>query len=208
MIAHFKIRIFFTCLLFIGSCRQQQQKPSGISRNINGSYFAFELIDLRIDSLGSLEFYMKNKLPSEKWYYRVGIIIKDSLITLEKTPVSVDSTGQISYSASDGGFLSYTGKIEQCKNYYIAETKLTDCDYTGISPWQEPPKIVQDEKGKNTITKESFIKPDMSSYDTFVFKDGRTIYLAKGTIKKDLILRLENNQLWVNNERFYSIKSK
>jgi len=196
----------FTCLLLIGSCKQQPAKPSQFFSSLNGSYFAFELIDLRIDSLGSIDFYTKEKWPVEKWYYKVGVTIKDSLITIEKSPVVIDSTGQLGYSASDGGFLYYAGKLVKCGNNYIANIRLFDCDYIGISPWQAPPKIVYDENGKNTITKESFIKPDMLNYDTFVFKVGDTLFLAKGTLKKDFILRFENNELWVNNERFYRIK--
>jgi len=70
--------------------------------------------------------------------------------------------GLISF-ASDGGFLSYSGKLVKFGDYYIANTKLYDCDYIGLSPWQEPPKIVNDENGRNTNTKESFIPPDVTA---------------------------------------------
>ena len=104
-----------------------------------------------------------------------------------------------------GDFFVHSGKLVKFGDYYIADTKLYDCDYIGLSPWQEPPKIVNDENGRNTNTKESFIPPDMSNYDTFVFKDGRTFFLMKGTISKNYILRFDNKELWINNERFYRI---
>lgn len=193
----------FSCLFLIVCCKQQEQKPLGFPQDLNGKYFAFELNNLRIDTLGNVDFYEKENFPREKWFYKVVVTIKDSLITIKKSPVFFDSKGQIGYSASDGGFLSYSGKLIKYGDYYIANTKLYDCDYIGISPWQEPPKIVKDENGKNINTKESFIPADMSNYDTFVFKDGRTFYLMKGTISKDYILRVDNKELWINNERFY-----
>jgi len=151
---------------------------------------------------------MRGKFPDEKWFYNVAVRINDTLITIEKSPVFFDNKGQISYSASDGGFLSYSGKLVKCGDYYIANTKLFECDYTGLSPWQKPPKIVKDENGRNTITKESFKRPDMSNYDTFVSKDGRTLFLLKGTTRKDFILRYKNRELWINNDRFYRIMQK
>jgi hypothetical protein len=197
----------FSCLFLIVCCKQQVQKSHDFPRDLNGKYYAFELNALSIDTLGNIDYYGKEGFPKEKWFYKVSVTILDSLISIEKSPIFFDSKGQINYSASDGGFLNYSGKLLKFGDYYIANTKLYDCDYIGLSPWQEPPKIVTDEiGGGNTNTKESFKRPDMSNYDTFVFKDGRTFFLLKGTIRKDFILRYENKELWINNERFYTTK--
>lgn len=207
-VANMKYSLFLLSLFLIGSCKQHEQQTPSFPKELNGNYFAFELNGLRIDTLGNVEFYMKEKFPKQKWFYKVAVKIKDSLITIEKSTVFFDKNGRIGYSVSDGGFLSYSGKLVKYRDNYIANTKLFDCDYIGFSLWQEPPKIMKDENGKNVNTKESFERPDMSNCDTFVFKDGRAFFLLKGTIKKDFILRYENRELWINNERFYRTKSK
>ncbi|HLX54421.1 MAG TPA: hypothetical protein VKR58_10790 [Aquella sp.] len=197
----------FSGLFLTVCCKQQEQKSHAFSQDLNGKYYAFELNGLRIDTLGNVNYYGKERFPTEKWFYKVSVTINDNLISIEKSPVFFDNKGQINYSASDGGFLSYSGKLIKFGDNYIANTKLYDCDYIGLSPWQEPPKIVRDEiGGVNTNTKESFERPDMSNYDTFVFKDGRTFFLLKGTTRKDFIIRYENKELWINNERFYRTK--
>ena len=201
-----KRSFLFSYLFLIVCCKDQQQKPLDFLEDINGKYYAFELNGLKIDTLGNVDFYEKEKFPKEKWFYKVVVTIKDNLISIEKSPVFFDSKGKIVYSASDGGFLSYSGKLVKIDDYYVANTKLYDCDYIGLSPWQEPPKIVKDGSGRNTNPREIFIPPDMSNYDTFVFKDGRTFFLMKGTIIKNYILRFDNKELWINNERFYRIK--
>jgi hypothetical protein len=195
--------IILVFLLFV-SCRQQVQDQHNSFKDLNGNYFTYELIGLQIDTLGKVDFYGKEIFTKEKWFHEVSVTINDSLITILKYPVTFGENGLPGYSASDGGFLSYSGKIVKYGDYYIANTKLYDCDYIGLSPWQEPPKIVKDEiNGRNTNSPESFIQPDMSGYDTFTFKDGRIFFLVKGTIKKDFILRFENKELWINNVHFY-----
>ena len=100
-----KHSFLFSYLFLIVSCKQQELKPLDFSQDLNGKYYAFELNNLSIDTLGNVDFYEKENFPKEKWFYKVAVTIKDSLISIEKSPVFFDSKGQIGYSASDGGFL-------------------------------------------------------------------------------------------------------
>src|SRR6266700_5733336 len=108
----------FFLFFFIVCCKQQEQRPPYYPKDLNGRYYSFELNNLSIDTLGNVYFYEMEIFPKEKWFYKVVITIKDSLISIEKLPVVFDSKGQIGYSASDGGFLSYSGKLVKFDDYY------------------------------------------------------------------------------------------
>ena len=94
-----KYSFLFSCLFLIVCCKQQVQKPRDFSQYLNGKYYTFELNNLRIDTLGNVDFYEKENFPKVKWFYKVAVTIKDSLISIEKSPVFFDSKGQIGYSA-------------------------------------------------------------------------------------------------------------
>ncbi len=176
------------------------------SQNIDGTYFSFELNELHIDTCGKLMFYMMNKFPHEIWFHKVTVKIKGEFISIDKTPVVRDSLGKKSFSSSDGGFLKYEGKITKIENLFVAQTWLVDCDYIGLSPNIGPPGSFKEQtkdKSRNSDNRGMKDTLNYSKLELFKLKDGRLIYLLKGTIKKDYIIRNDSNSLWINNQLFF-----
>lgn len=168
------------------------------SQTIDGTYSALELIQLKIDTSGTISFYGKSSHGNEKWFYEVTVRIDSNQISIDKSPVVFDKNGRKSYSVSDGGFLSYRGQIVNLGNIYIAVMKLEDCDYIGISPPQPAPKI----KGfSNVLTLK-----DSLDYESFVPKYGSPLWLLKGTVEQDIIIRKGDGGLWLNNNFFFKKK--
>src|SRR5690606_9083624 len=124
----------FLTLLFSAIC--------GHSQILDGTYIALELNGLYVDTSGKLDFFMKDSFPNQKWFHRVEVTINGKNIVIRKTPVFTDSTGKLWHSASDGGFLTYKGKITKAAGIYVAQTQLSSFDYIGFSTF-EPPIIAK-----------------------------------------------------------------
>jgi len=78
-----KHSFLFSYLFLIFSCKQQELKPLDFSQDLNGKYYAFELNNLSIDTLGDIDFYEKENFPKVKWFYKVAVTsggIKDSFV--------------------------------------------------------------------------------------------------------------------------------
>jgi len=63
--------------------------------------------------------------PGDAWYYQGALRVNGSTIELYKSPVSCQNN-ELSWSASDGGFFWYQGKINENG---IATLTLLKCDY-------------------------------------------------------------------------------
>jgi hypothetical protein len=63
-----------------------------------------------------------------KWYHENVLLFRDDSVFLQQSPITI-LKGRKSYSASDGGFYSYVGKVTCLNNTF--EIKLTElsCDY-------------------------------------------------------------------------------
>ena len=86
----------------------------------------------------------------------------------------------------------------KCGDVYIATVKLTDFDYIGFSTFV-PPILIGD-----TTTPPPIEKIDYSQYDS-VMQRGHKVYLPKGTVKQDWIIRKKpNGEVWIDNRRFYN----
>jgi hypothetical protein len=68
-----KYSFLFLYLFIIVSCEQHEQMLHEFPQDLNGNYFAYELNGLQIDTLGNVEFYMREKFPEEKWFYKVAV---------------------------------------------------------------------------------------------------------------------------------------
>jgi hypothetical protein len=179
------------------------------TQTIAGTYIGLELNGLTIDSAGQVYFYGFDTFPKQKWFYEVKIIIKSNHITVDKSPVYFDSLGK-TYSASDGGFITYGGTFFKSGDVYIAKTKMTAYDYMGFS-FFEPPKIADDiDSSTIKMGKELPIKQTdqdlLEKYDR-IKKEGMFVYFPKGTLRQDYILRYDKKGIWLNNV-FYNRATK
>ena len=75
-------------------------------------------------------------MPSEsgeRWYYQNVLLIEGGKIRLEKSPV-ICKNGEMSWSASDGGFFTYLGTAPLADDDHPVQLKLVSCDYC-LEPW-------------------------------------------------------------------------
>ena len=153
---------------------------------------------------------MKDSFPNQKWFHRVEVTINGKNIVIRKTPVFTDSTGKLWHSASDGGFLTYKGKITKTAGLYVAKTQLSAFEYIGFSTF-EPPIIAKDVDSSLLYkTSNNKIRPPISelskTHDVTKGINGLEVFLPKGTIRQDLIITPEGKDLLINN--VYYIKAK
>jgi hypothetical protein len=182
------------------------------AQTVEGTYFALEINGLMVDTSGTVYFYMQDRFPKEKWFHEVKVVIKGSNITITKYPISYDSLGKKWYSASDGGFLTYKGTITKSGDLYVAKTALVDYDYIGVS-YFEPPKIANDidsnyidtvqNNGKNLSLTEL-----RKTHDVTKDVRGIEVFLPKGTLRQDYLIRPDKGGLWINNVFYYRRKKQ
>ena len=88
--------------------------------------------------------------PQYKWYHLSELTFKGDSVYLEQSPIAIYKTDTI-FSASDGGFYSYAGKLRIYKGHTFADLTLLSCDYC---PNQFikfiPPKLVRDPDSTQT----------------------------------------------------------
>lgn len=184
----------------------------GKTQTIDGTFFALELNGLTVDTSGKVYFYMSDSFPKEKWFHEVKVVIKGNSITVDKYPVSYDSTGTKWYSASDGGFLTYKGTLAKAADLYIAKTKLVDYDYIGMS-YFDAPKISDDVNSSyNDTSFRHTTKPSRNelrkTHDVTKGIHGTEVFLPKGTLRQNFIIRPDKDGLWINNVFYYRRKKQ
>jgi hypothetical protein len=173
------------------------------AQNLDGVYVALEFNGLKIDSTGNVHFHMVESFPKEKWFHEMRVTIKGRNVTIEKYPVFFDSLLNKKYSASDGGFLTYSGVLVKSGQVYSTSVNLVECDYIGFSPFV-PPIIFKDEEVDSIQMTNDIPQPrNLSMYEPFQPKVGPKIYLTKGTKRKDYIFRTDQKGIWINNVLFY-----
>ncbi|MDH3976645.1 MAG: hypothetical protein OEV42_20470 [Deltaproteobacteria bacterium] len=111
--------------------------PLNASEIINGTYIGWKKI-------GDLSPHDK----SEVWYHEHKLTIKGGAATISASPRTIKN-GKLFYSASDGGFFKYEGKIIFGANQPEIVIKVVDCDYCGkpVGGWKEKkyPITIEDE---------------------------------------------------------------
>jgi hypothetical protein len=173
----------------------------GKTQSIDGTFIGLELNGLTIDSAGQVYFYGVDTFPKQRWFHEVKVIIKSNRITVDKYPVCFDSLGK-TYSASDGGFITYRGTLTKLGDVYIARTKMIAYDYLGFS-FFDPPQTVDDSDSSTVkmkseaLTKKSD-KDLLEQYDRIKEK-GLFIYFPKGTLRQDFSIRYDKKGIWLNN---------
>jgi hypothetical protein len=94
--------------------------------------------------LEEIKGYSDSTKPKYKWYHLSVLTFKDDSVFLEQSPIALYKRDTI-YSASDGGFYSYSGIIQFYKGKTIATLTLVKCDYCPLQIVSFiPPKIVAD----------------------------------------------------------------
>jgi hypothetical protein len=109
------------------------QKQSAIraqAEGINGEYVALEA--------------MPNISPDEpdaKWFHQNTLFVRNNEAILDMAPVCFKK-GEKSYSASDGGFLTYRGRFFQKDGQSVIELRLFASDYVGFPRGSDPYKEI------------------------------------------------------------------
>lgn len=68
---------------------------------------------------------------SEVWYHEHELVVKNDKVIIKASPIAIKN-GQLTYSASDGGFYTYEGKIHYKNNDPIIKIKIVNCDYCPV----------------------------------------------------------------------------
>lgn len=112
--------------------------------------FAFAQFKLRgtfagLEEIRELNQRKDTEHPNHKWYHLSVLTFKGDSVFLKQSPVSVYKTDTI-FSASDGGFYYYAGKLRSSQGKIVADLDLTSCDYCPAQFIRFiPPKIMIDE---------------------------------------------------------------
>jgi hypothetical protein len=72
---------------------------------------------------------MPPEKPGDKWYHENIVYIRPDSLYLEGNPIIVHQNGEKSYSASDGGFYSYKGRINTAHSQLTARLLMVQHDY-------------------------------------------------------------------------------
>ncbi|RZK32934.1 MAG: hypothetical protein EOO61_16315 [Hymenobacter sp.] len=67
--------------------------------------------------------------PGDKWYHENYVYVRPDSLFLEGNPVVISLNGEKVYSASDGGFYSYSGRIDTIKGKFVANLLMFAHDY-------------------------------------------------------------------------------
>jgi hypothetical protein len=86
-----------------------------------------------------------NLSPDEKdteWFHENTLVIRGKEAVLDLVPLSINH-GVKSYSASDGGFLTYRGRFFEKDGQYFVQMRLFRSDYVGFKVGTDPYREVK-----------------------------------------------------------------
>ncbi len=69
--------------------------------------------------------------PKIKWYQLTHLTIKGDSVWVNQSPISIYKRDTV-WSASDGGFYNYKGKITVNEGQLVIDLKMTHCDYCPV----------------------------------------------------------------------------
>ena len=116
---------------------------------MNRSHLLAAIIFLCLSSLisaQSAEFnglwlgYERFKYKGDSWFYENRLSIKDGVVRLVKSPETHDGK-EVVYSASDGGFPKFRGRLVARGNVTVAVLEIEscyECDEAGKKAWRVP----------------------------------------------------------------------
>lgn len=75
--------------------------------------------------------------PPKTWFHEKTLVIKQDSLYIRSVPVVMEN-GEKLYSASDGGFMYYTGTVHCDKKGLIARYAIRRCEYCGLKTRKDP----------------------------------------------------------------------
>jgi hypothetical protein len=111
----------------------------------DGEYFGYE----------PMENLSPEEDPSAFWFHASVLRVAGNRITMKQRP-RCKSHGEVTSSASDGGFPEYEGKIELLGGRTIAHLRKVACDYCGVAIDEPLPSKIEREYVVRFISKGSF----------------------------------------------------
>jgi hypothetical protein len=119
--------VFTTFIIFLLTAAYGQIKPKG-------TFIGLERI----------KGYSDRARSRYKWYHLSELTFRADSVFLEQSPVSIYKS-DTSFSASDGGFYSYSGTLANNKGKTVASLTLISCDYCPMQMVRfKPLKIIDD----------------------------------------------------------------
>ncbi|OGX82203.1 hypothetical protein [Hymenobacter coccineus] len=119
--------------------------------------------------------------PGDKWYHENIVYIRPDSLFLEGNPVVVHRNGDKGYSASDGGFYSYSGRIDTAGGGLTAQLRMFSHDYIGL------PVLVKDTVAAKTLSLDELLKRGLAVLDSSMYNKTATIYLAAKGFEMDSV---------------------
>jgi hypothetical protein len=104
--------------------------------------------------------------PGDKWYHENYVYIRPDSLFLEGNPIVISSKGAKGYSASDGGFYSYSGRIDTIKGKFVAKLLMFAHDYIAA-----PIRVkAEDTAAIRNMDLEEAIRRGLASRDSSFYK--------------------------------------
>lgn len=110
--------LLLVAALLVGAACDSSPAPKIAS----GVYYAYE----PMANLGA------DEDPKAEWYRAHVMTIRGRMVVDRLSPVYFTGRGQLTYSASDGGFYLHAGTIEARGGRTLFRTQVMECDYCGI----------------------------------------------------------------------------
>ena len=119
--------------------------------------------------------------PGDRWYHENIVYIRPDSLFLEGNPVVVHRNGEKTYSASDGGFYSYSGRIDTSGGQLTAHLRLLSHDYIGL------PVFIKDTVAAKTLSLDELVKRGLAVRDSSIYKRTYSIYLTPKGFEMDSV---------------------
>jgi len=114
----------------VGYC-QTHAELKAQNQSISGEYVALE----KMPSVSPDD-------PDVKWFHENALFVRNNEAILDMVPVSIKHGGK-SYSASDGGFLTYRGMFFQKAGKTFLNLRLCQSDHIVIPAGRDPYKEIK-----------------------------------------------------------------
>lgn len=98
--------------------------------------------------------------PGDKWYHENLVYIRPDSLFLEGNPVVIRRNGEKAYSASDGGFYSYSGRIDTTGGRLTARLHMFSHDYISI------PILIKDTVAAKTLELDELLRRGLAVRDS------------------------------------------
>ncbi|MCC2546929.1 hypothetical protein LJY25_10775 [Hymenobacter sp. BT175] len=164
-------RKLWPALLVLAACNPA---PKPLALPASGFYVGLE-------SMGPSHADITPEDTTDRWYHENRLTIRSDSVFLEKLPVVIKNH-QKGYSASDGGFYTYRGRISAYPDSLVARLRLVNQDYMLVNfRFLRPP-------GKDsTRSLAELVERGIAEVDSSQFKATYHLTAAPGRIVLDSV---------------------